>query len=159
MAIRIFSVNTMKLNIKPHENDVNTIPNYAPDTGERQALFKELEKIHKDPVEIPLIINGKEVKTDDIYEIKCPHNKDLTLAKAHFAGEDEINEAIESALQARLEWAELDWHHRLAIFTKAANMLAGIKRTRNIAIIMMNHSKNPYEAEIDLVELVDFWNI
>jgi 1-pyrroline-5-carboxylate dehydrogenase len=48
MAIKIFQRENHKLNIKPPENDVNTIPNYAPDTKERQALFKEIEKIAKD---------------------------------------------------------------------------------------------------------------
>ena len=52
----------------------------------------------------------------------------------------------------------MDWYHRVAVFQKAATMLAGPRRTRNIAAIMLNHSKNPYEAEIDLAELVDFWN-
>ena len=52
----------------------------------------------------------------------------------------------------------MDWYHRVAVFQKAATLLAGPRRTRNIAAIMLNHSKNPYEAEIDLAELVDFWN-
>ncbi|MGA8536237.1 MAG: L-glutamate gamma-semialdehyde dehydrogenase, partial [Thermoplasmata archaeon] len=51
-----------------------------------------------------------------------------------------------------------DWYHRVAVFVKAATLLAGPHRTRNIAALMLNHSKNPYEAEIDLAELVDFWN-
>jgi len=52
----------------------------------------------------------------------------------------------------------MDWYHRVAVFQKAAALLSGPRRTRNIAAIMLNHSKNPYEAEIDLAELVDFWN-
>ena len=65
---------------------------------------------------------------------------------------------MESALAAHEAWARTDWYHRVAVFVKAATLLAGPRRTRNTAAVMLNHSKNPYEAEIDLAELVDFWN-
>lgn len=139
-------------------NDVDTIPTYAVGTKEREELLAELEKIRESPLEIPLIIDGKEVKTDDILEIKCPHDHDLTLARAHLAGEDEIKEAIESSMSAKEGWSGMDFYHRLFIFKRAATLMSGPLRTRNTAAIMMNQSKNPYESEIDLAELVDFFN-
>ncbi|MDD5503277.1 MAG: aldehyde dehydrogenase family protein, partial [Candidatus Thermoplasmatota archaeon] len=144
--------------IEKPENDVNNIPSYAPGTPEREKLLSELEKLKGRPAEIPLIIGGKEVKTDNVFEIKCPHRKDVVLGKAHLAGEEALKFAIENSLDAHEKWANMDWYHRTAIFRKAADLLAGQYRTRHIAAIMMNHSKNPYEAEIDLAELVDFWN-
>jgi 1-pyrroline-5-carboxylate dehydrogenase len=144
-------------NISKPNNDVNSILNYSSGTEERNKLLEEIEKIKKKPVEIPLIINGKEVKTDEIYEVKCPHHKDLLLARAHLAREDELKEAIETALTAHEEWSNKEWYQRIAVFKRAADLLAGPHRIKNIAAIMMNQSKNPYEAEIDLAELVDFW--
>jgi len=149
----------MLWNIERPGNDVNDIPAYAPATLQRVRLLEEIENIKKQsPVEIPLIIDGKEVTTGEFFEVRCPHNRDLVLAKAHLAGEKELQEAVESALEAQTKWAEVDWFHRIMVFKRAAEMLSGPRRTRNIAAIMLNHPKNPYEAEIDLAELVDFWN-
>jgi 1-pyrroline-5-carboxylate dehydrogenase len=51
----------------------------------------------------------------------------------------------------------MDGYDRAAIFMRAADLLAGPRRIQNIAAIMLNQSKTPFEAEIDLAELVDFW--
>ncbi len=138
-------------------NDMDTILNYASHSPERKELLLELEKIKAETAEIPLIIGGKEVKSSQTMDVKSPHDHQAVLAKAHLAGEAELKLAIDSAMQAHEGWANMDWYHRAAIFRKAADILAGPARIRNIAAIMMNQSKTPYEAEIDLAEMVDFW--
>jgi 1-pyrroline-5-carboxylate dehydrogenase len=149
---------TMIWNIERPTNDVNTIRSYAPGSSDRQRLQDELAQLRKDPAEIPLVIDGKEVRTENVLDVRCPHDTKLVLARAHIASEREIRAAIDSGLSAHATWAEMDWYHRVAVFQKAATLLSGPRRARNIAAIMLNHSKNPYEAEIDLAELVDFWN-
>jgi 1-pyrroline-5-carboxylate dehydrogenase len=149
---------SMSWNVERPNNDVNTIRSYAPDSAERRMLQKELAAMRQKTVEIPLLIDGKEVRTDHLVEVRCPDDHDVVLARAHVAGAPELRRAAESALAAHEAWAEMDWYHRVAVFQKAATFLSGPRRTRNIAAIMLNHSKNPYEAEIDLAELVDFWN-
>lgn len=144
-------------NIERPSNDVNTIRSYAPDSAERQKLEAALAAVRKETVEIPLVIDGKEVRTGNLLDVRRPDDHRVVLARAHVAGEAELRSAVESALAAHERWAALDWYHRVAVFQKAATLLAGPRRTRNIAAIMLNHSKNPYEAEIDLAELVDFW--
>ena len=139
-------------------NDVDTIPSYAAGTPERQALLEELGRARQRTVEIPVVIGGREIRTGSVVEIPAPHEFRAVLARAHYAGEAELRAAIESALESRRAWTELDAHRRIAIFQRAATLLAGPRRIRNIAAIMLNHSKTPYEAEIDLAELVDFWN-
>jgi len=149
---------TMIWNVERPVNDVNTIRSYAPNSADRKRLQEELAVMRKAPLEIPLIIGGKEVRTSSTVEVRCPDDHSVLLARAYVAGEAELRLAVESALAAHQSWAKLDWYHRIAVFQKAATMLSGPRRTRNIAAIMLNHSKNPYEAEIDLAELVDFWN-
>jgi len=139
------------------KNDMDTILSYASNAPERKTLLAEIEKIKSETVEIPLIIDGKEVKSGQTMEIKAPHDHETVLAKAHLAGEAELQQAIASALKAHQAWANMNWYHRAAIFRKAADILAGPARIRNIAAIMLNQSKTPYEAEIDLAEMVDFW--
>jgi len=148
----------MNWNVERPVNDVNTIRTYAPNSVERRRLEEEIAAMRRGPVEVPLVIAGKEVKSGAVVEVPCPDDRATVLARAHLAGPEELQRAIESAIAAQAAWARLDWYRRAAVFVKAATLLAGPRRTRNIAAIMLNHSKNPYEAEIDLAELVDFWN-
>ncbi len=139
-------------------NDVNTIRSYRPGSSERRRLEEELGALRKATVEIPLVIGGREVRTGQIAEVRAPDDHATVLARVHLAGRAELEQAVEAALEARAEWAAWDPYRRLRVFVHAATLLAGPRRARNIAAIMVNQSKNPYEAEIDLAELVDFWN-
>lgn len=141
------------------ENEMDNIFDYSQGSSEREKLNRELEKIKSETLEIPLIIGGEEIYTDKIIKVKSPHEHDNILAKVHLAREDELKLAIDSALEVHYDWSKQNWYHRAAVFRKAADLLAGPRRFRNIAAIMTNHSKNPYEAEIDLAELVDFLRI
>ena len=145
-------------NLEHPVNDVNSIRTYAPGTADRRRLEEELRRIASTPVEIPLIIGGRPVRSDRVVDVRRPDRSSVVLAHAHLAGPTELRAAVDAALAAQETWAELDWYHRVEVFQKAATLLAGPRRTRNIAALMLNHSKNPYEAEIDLAELVDFWN-
>lgn len=148
----------MSWNIERPTNDVNTIRSYAPNSADRRKLEDELTRMRNSTLEIPLIIGGREVRSGATVEVPCPDDHRVLLARAHVAGPEELRQAAESALDAHAQWAAMDPYHRVAVFVKAAILLAGPRRTRNIAAVMLNHSKNPYEAEIDLAELVDFWN-
>ncbi len=144
-------------NVEHPVNDVNTIRTYARGSAERGRLEAELRHLQSEPADLPLVIGGKEVRTDRVVEVRRPDAPSVLLARASLAGPDELHAAVEAALAAHARWAEVDWYHRVEVFQKAAALLAGPRRTRHIAAIMLNHSKNPYEAEIDLAELVDFW--
>ena len=148
----------MSWNVERPVNDVNTIRAYAPNSPDRRRLEEELAAMRKTPMEVPLVIGGRERKSGSIVDVRCPDDHGVVLARAHLAGPTELKEAIDAAVTAQATWAQMDWYHRAAVFVKAAALLAGPRRARNIAAIMLNHSKNPYEAEIDLAELVDFWN-
>ncbi|MFP4142993.1 MAG: L-glutamate gamma-semialdehyde dehydrogenase [Thermoplasmata archaeon] len=149
----------MLWSVEKPENDMEKIRDYSPGSEERKELEKELERIKDETVDVPLVIDGEKIKTDKTEKIISPHDHDNVLARVHLAGEEEIETAIEAAKQAHEDWSQINWYHRAAVFRKAADLLAGPKRIENIAAIMMNQSKNPYEAEIDLAELVDFWRL
>lgn len=149
----------------------NTIPNlplppnepvksYAPGSVERAEIKAQLDALISDPPEIPLFINGEEVRTGDIREITAPHDHSLVIARAHMGGAKETQAAIDSALAARKQWAALPWHQRASVFLKAAQLLAGKYRALSNATTMLQQSKNVYQAEIDSAcELIDFWRL
>lgn len=131
---------------------------YATGTSERKALKDELARLKSQEIEIPLIIDGKEFKTNDFGECRCPHNHQHLLAKYHKAGEKEISLIVKSALNARKKWAAMPWEARVSIFLRAAELLSTKYRMTLNAATMLEQSKNPFQAEIDSAcELIDFF--
>ncbi|MFB3888569.1 MAG: L-glutamate gamma-semialdehyde dehydrogenase [Candidatus Bathyarchaeia archaeon] len=131
---------------------------YAPGSRERFELKEAISELRSKIIEIPLIIDGKPVKTDDLGECRCPHDHAHLLAKYHNAGEDEVTAAIESALATKEVWSSMEWADRASVFLKAAELLAGPYRQKLNAATMLCQSKNPFQAEIDAAcELIDFW--
>ena len=131
---------------------------YEPGSPARAALKAELERMLKNPVEVPCIINGKEVATGNLVEMKPPHNLRQSLGTYHCAGAKEAEMAIAAANQAKLAWSEMDWSSRATVLLKAAELLAGKYRYTLNAATMLNMSKSCHQAEIDSAcELIDFW--
>ncbi len=131
---------------------------YAPGTPERKALKDQLAKMLSQQVEIPLLIGGKEVKSGDVGECRCPHDHGHILAKYHKAGAAEVEMAVEAAQTAWRDWSEMDWMSRAAIFLRAAELLATKYRFMLNAATMLNQSKTAHQAEIDSAcEVIDFY--
>ncbi|MCK6621337.1 MAG: L-glutamate gamma-semialdehyde dehydrogenase [Calditrichaceae bacterium] len=134
------------------------ILSYAPGSPERAALKAKLKEMKSQQIEAPLIIGGKEVRSGKTAELLVPHDHSVKLGVYHKAGEKEVNMAIEAALKARKTWAEMPWEHRVSIFLKAAELLAGPWRSTLNAATMLGQSKTAFQAEIDAAcELIDFW--
>ncbi|WP_350343028.1 L-glutamate gamma-semialdehyde dehydrogenase [Proteinivorax tanatarense] len=137
----------------------NEMPNdFKVNSVERKELKFKLEEYSKKVIEIPLIINGKEVRTGDMGEVRMPHNHKHILANYHKAGEKEISMAVEASREAKKEWENMPWQMRALVFKKAAALIAGPYRQVMNAVTMLGQSKNAYQAEIEAVcELVDFF--
>ena len=74
---------------------------YAKGSNERKLIEAELKKQLSNQIEIPIIINGEEIKTGIKEEIRCPHDHSKVLGFYHKAGAKEAALAIASALEAR----------------------------------------------------------
>ena len=133
------------------------VKSYAPGSVERFALQDAIAELKSTQRDIPMYINGKEVRTDNTGEIRPPHEKGHLLGHFHAGEKKHIDEAIDAALTARAKWADTPWEHRAAVFLKAADLLATKYRYRMNATTMLGQSKNAYQAEIDSAcELIDF---
>lgn len=131
---------------------------YKAGSPEKLALKKALQELQTQEIEIPLIIGGEEIRTGDLAEIRVPHNHSKLLGKYHKASSKQVNQAIEAALEARKEWSAMPWEHRVSIFLKASELLAGPWRAKINAATMLGQSKVAHQAEIDAAcELIDFW--
>jgi 1-pyrroline-5-carboxylate dehydrogenase len=131
---------------------------YNPGSAERESLKNKLSELKSRQIEVPLIIGGEEVKTGNTEKMVIPHNHSHVLGTYHKAGKKEVEMAIEAALEARKEWAEMPWEQRAAIFLKMADLLAGPWRPVINGATMLGQSKVVHQAEIDSAcELIDFW--
>jgi len=131
--------------------------NYAPGSKEKAAVKKALEVLRSRELDAPMIIGGKEVRTDAKVRMAPPHDHKHTLGYFHRGNAEHVTMAIEAALAAKEKWANLDWEHRASIFLKAADLLAGPYRAKMNAATMLAQSKNIFQAEIDAVcEYADF---
>lgn len=131
---------------------------YGPGSPERAKLKAALAELSSRELEIPLVIGGKEVRTGKMGDCVMPHAHQHRLATYHQAGPEEVEAAIEAALAARQEWANMPWEQRAGIFMKAAEILSNEKRYLLNAATMLGVSKTPVQAEIDSAcELIDFW--
>jgi len=134
------------------------IKSYKPGSPEREELKEKLAELKSKQIEVPLIIGGEEVKTGNTEKMVMPHNHSHVLGIYHKAGKKEVEMAVEAALKARKEWAEMPWEHRVAVFLKIADLLAGPWRATINAATMLGQSKTVFQAEIDsAAELIDFF--
>jgi len=130
---------------------------YKPGSPERAAVKAALKELKSQVIDIPMIIGGKEVRTEEKLSIHPPHEIKHTLGYYYMGGEEHVTQAIESALSARAKWQSLNWDSRAAIFLKAADLISGPYRAKINAATMLGQSKNVFQAEIDAAcEFADF---
>jgi 1-pyrroline-5-carboxylate dehydrogenase len=131
---------------------------YMKGSPERVELEKTLKEMRSKVVDIPIIINGQEIRTGVLGEVRIPHEHKHILATYHKAGAKEIQAAIEGCVKAQETWAKMPNEDRFAIFLKMADLLAGPYRQVLNASTMLGQSKNMFQAEIDAAcELIDFF--
>lgn len=131
---------------------------YAPGTPQRESLLKTYKKFNSQVLDIPMFIGGKEVRTNDKRPCSPPHDHKHIIGHYSYGTAQHVTDAINAALEARKNWANLSWESRAAIFLKAADLLAGPWRDRINSATMLAQSKNAMQAEIDAAcELADFF--
>ncbi|WP_417876454.1 L-glutamate gamma-semialdehyde dehydrogenase [Winogradskyella sediminis] len=133
------------------------VMSYAPGSAERKAVSEAYKSMYNAKVEVPMYINGKDVKTGNTSPMSPPHDHKHIVGEYHLADKTHVEEAISTALEARKSWSQLPWEQRAGIFLKAAELIAGPYRAKINAATMIAQSKNIYQAEIDAAcELIDF---
>lgn len=130
---------------------------YAPGSPERAALKKTLAELKKKPIDVPMYIGGKAVRTGKKVSMHPPHETSFTLGHFHAGNASHVKQAIDAALKAKESWAAMSWENRAHIFLKAADLIATKYRFHMNGTTMLGQSKNAYQAEIDSAcELIDF---
>lgn len=134
------------------------ILSYAPGSAERKELQETVAKMKASPVDVPMYINGKEVRTGNTVSMHPPYDHQHNLGQFHMGTKDHVQMAIDAALEAKESWANTSWEHRASVFLKAAELIAGPYRQKLNGATMLAQSKNAFQAEIDSAcEIIDFF--
>ena len=124
---------------------------YAPGSAERAELKARLDAMARERIEIPLVIGGREVRGGERAVAVMPHDHAHVLADWHKAGPEHVEQAIAAAASARREWASWPWEDRLAVFLKAAELLATSWRAKLARAVALPRSAAWAEA-VELVQ-------
>jgi 1-pyrroline-5-carboxylate dehydrogenase len=134
------------------------VKGYATGSPEREDVLRTYNALGNQQLDLPMYIGSQLVRTDRKVEIRPPHEHSKVLGYFNRGDQSHVRQAIESALEARHQWAKTPWQDRAAIFLKAADLLSGPYRSLMNAATMWGQSKNVHQAEIDAAcELADFW--
>ncbi len=139
-------------------NPVNEpVHSYAPGTPAREALVAKYNEMYAGHVDVPMFINGEEVRTGQTVNITPPHDRHHTIGAWHRGDKTHVHAAVDAALAARPAWGSLAWEQRAAIFLKVADLVSGPYRSTINAATMLAQSKTAHQAEIDAAcEFADF---
>jgi len=130
---------------------------YASGSSERKRLKEVLAELKGQQIDVPMYIGSKEVRTNKKGTMRPPHETSHTLGTYSEGDEKHIRLAIDAALEAKEEWANMSWESRAGIFLKTADLIATKYRPYMNGTTMLGQSKNAYQAEIDAAcELIDF---
>src|SRR3954463_5855361 len=135
---------------------------YTPDSPERRRLQQRLDQMKNERIEIPLVIDGKDVTTGDLKQAVMPHDKEHVLADVHQGGAEHVQQAVDAAAKAWEDWSRWPWEERAGVLLRAAELLSGPWRETLNAATMLGQSKTAHQAEIDAAcEAIDFfrWNV
>lgn len=134
------------------------ILNYAPGSAERELLQETVASLKAEEKDIPMFIGGKEVRTNNKISMHPPYQHKHCLGHYHKGDASHVKKAVDAALAAKEEWANLPWEQRASVFLKAAELIAGPYRQKMNGATMLAQSKNAFQAEIDSAcEIIDFF--
>lgn len=133
------------------------VKEYRPKSPESVAVLASYKALYTENTYVPLTINGAKITTQAKGEMRPPHDHQHCLGHYALARKKEVEQAIESALAARIQWSRLSFEQRATIFLRAADLIAGPYRAKINAATMLAQSKTIHQAEIDAAcEFIDF---
>lgn len=103
----------------------------------------------------PLIIDGKKVKTDQLYASVNPANHQEVIGRIHQASIEHAERAMEVALERFQTWKDVPATVRADVLFKSAAILR--KRKFEFSALMTKEAGKPWiEADADVAEAIDF---
>lgn len=130
---------------------------YKGGSEESLKLKERLKHLSENCEDVPIIIGGEEIRTNDVRYQVMPHSHSERIARFYYADKQLIGRAIDTAVKSQQVWDRTSLEERIRIWTKAADLMAGPYRQELNASTMLGQAKTAIQAEIDSsAELIDF---
>ncbi len=148
----------MKHNLSEFENEYtwgNAVNSNSIDTF-HEEFDKAINKVKKElGKKYPIIINGKEIHSDNCFTAKSPSDTRISVAEFPKASVDDTKNAIFSAKNAFEKWSNTPYQKRVEIFRNCADIFS--KKKFFLATVMIfENGKNRIESMGDIDETIDF---
>lgn len=128
------------------------------DTKHRKELEQSLEETRAGTIDVPIVIDGREHRTDRVRHQLIPFDHQKRLARFYYASAEQVKQAIEVACRRRRDWEFVPVEERAGIFERAAQLVSGKYRAKLNAATILGQGKTIKQAEIDSAgELADFF--
>lgn len=133
------------------------ILSYEKGSKERLELIDALNQAKSSVIDVPIVIAGEEIRTNDVRYQVMPHDHHHEIARFYYADDKLIAKAINKSVEYQQKWDKTSLKERIDIWEKASNLMAGKYRQKLNAATMLGQSKTTIQAEIDsAAELIDF---
>ncbi|EAN77745.1 delta-1-pyrroline-5-carboxylate dehydrogenase, putative [Trypanosoma equiperdum] len=130
---------------------------FQPGSDSARGTLEACKRLRCGATDCPIVIGGKEYRTDNAINRMIPSSHQQQVAKGYNATPELAQKAIDTALGAAKEWSQMPFKDRAAIFLHAAHLISTKYRHELRAATMLGQSKNPFQAEIDVIaESCDF---
>lgn len=107
------------------------------------------------PVEVPVVINGKETNTYNPKIRFSPNRKNRIISKTTFASLKDTDKAVESSMKAWPDWREKSVTDRAKVLLRLSDLI--IEKRYELATLQSFESGKPWkEADADITEAIDF---
>lgn len=157
LSIRGISSVVPDSNLKDFNVVNEPVLNYRKCSKEREELVAALNDAKCNVVDVPIMIAGEEIRTNDIRFQVMPHDHQHQIARFYYADEKLLQKAISKCTESQQKWDKTPLKERVEIWDRAADLMAGKYRQRLNAATMLGQSKTAIQAEIDsAAELIDF---
>lgn len=108
-------------------------------------------------INYPIIIDNKKIYTKNNYKHTSPIDNRIIIGYVSKITDKLINKAIDSSYQSFINWSKSDYHDRIKILRKAANIMK-TRKFQLAALLTFENGKNRYESIADIDEAIDFVN-
>ena len=134
---------------------IKAVTNNATDEFHKK-FDQAVESVRKDfGKKYPVIVGGKEIYSENQFQVKSPADRNIILANFPMATKEETIRAIESSKEAFYKWKDTPYQKRVQIFRDVADEFSSHKFTL-AAIMSFENGKNRLEAVGDIDEAIDF---
>lgn len=131
---------------------------YLAGSKERQELEAALGRYSTQCEDIPIVIGGKEYRTENVQYQVMPHDHQKKVAKFYWATPELVKLGIDSAMAAKKDWEAVPINDKIQMFLKVSDLMADQYRADLNATTMLGQAKTIIQAEIDAAcELIDFF--